>query len=359
MKRSVLIVLLFITCLIVKGQNLPSPSANLQTLTAGSYVIAMDNSLQVNSGGNFNVKAYGLIVHLLNNGIKLKWAIKAGKAKDGIDFTATAEQFQPTLVAGGISRNFKAGPFVINAADTTGVANLIRTFYTTNGLTGNNRPQVYRLTATANNVDIRYDMAGFRPKVCILNDGKNTAIHTGYMTACAIPAYNYTTGPGTDLIIKCFTFASEPHNSSSTNATIAAIRTFVTNGGNFLGQCATIEAYENNVNGRFHTTNGIKVTNSGVSAASTIYPNSDLSFSQYEGVFNIKQSGSVNNWTLETGSSFTNNAHNHATGGTIVTQTPIGASVAKLTGGAVPGGLVFYLGNHEYSDMAKIEEING
>jgi hypothetical protein len=359
MKRSVLIVLLFIACLNVKGQNLPSPSANLQTLTAGSYVIALDNSLQVNSGGYFNVKAYGLIVHLLNNGIKLKWAIKAGKAKDGIDFTATAEQFQPTLVAGGISRNFKAGPFVINAADTTGVANLIRTFYTTNGLTGTNRPQVYRLTATVNNVDIRYDMAGFRPKVCILNDGRNTDIHIDYMTTCAIPAYNYSTGPGTDLIIKCYTFASEPHNGTSNNATISAIRTFVKNGGNFLAQCEAIETYENNVNGHFHTTNGIRVTNSSVSAAATVYPNPDLSFSQFEGVFNIKQGGSVNNWVLETGSSFTNNAHNHATGGTIVTQTPIGASVSKLTGGSVPGGMVFYLGNHSFTDMNKIEEING
>lgn len=359
MKRSVLIVLLFIAGLTAKAQNLPSPSANLQTLNAGSYIIAMDNTLQVNSAGYFNVKTYGLIVYLLNNGVKLKWSIKAGKAKDGIDFTATAEQFQPTLIAGGVSRNFKSGPFVINSADTTGVANLIRSFYTANGLTGTNRPQVYRLTASATNVDIRYDMTGFKPKVCILNDGKNTAIHTDYMTTCAIPAYNYTTGPGTDLVIKCFTFASEPHNGSSTNATIQAIRTFVQNGGNFLAQCEAIVSYENNPNGRFHSTNGIKAVNSGISAAATIYPNPDLSFSQFEGVFNIKQGGSVNNWILETGSSFTNNAHNHATGGTIVTQTPVGASVSKLTGGAVPGGMVFYLGNHSFTDMAKIEEING
>lgn len=359
MKRSVLILILFTTVLTSKSQNLPSPSANLQTLNAGSYVIAMDNSLQVNSGGYFNVKAYGLIVHLLNNGVKLKWAIKAGKSKDATDFSASAEQFQPTLTAGGVLRNFKSGPFVINATDTTGVAALIRSFYTTNGLTGTNRPQVYRLTAATTNVDIRYDMTGFKPKVCILNDGTNTSIHLGYMSNCAIPAYNYSTGPGTDLLIKCYTFASEPHNGTSTNATIIAIRKFVENGGNFLAQCEAIQSYENNPNGHFHTNNGIKVTNTTVSTAATIYPNPDLSFSQYEGVFNIKQGGSVNNWILETGSSFRNNAHHHATGGTLATQTPVGASVAKLTGGSVPGGLVFYLGNHNYTDMTKIEQING
>jgi hypothetical protein len=356
MKTSVLFTILLMTQVCVKGQNLPSPTPNLQTLAAGSYVIAMDNTLQVNSSGDFNLKSYGLIVHLLNNGVKLKWSIKAGKAKDAADFTAMAEQFQPSLIAGGVSRNFKAGPFVIYAADTTGVAALINSFYTLNGITGNNRPRVYRLTASASNVDIRYDMTGFIPKVAVLNDGKNTSIHLDYMTNCAIPASNYTTSNGIGLLTRCFTFASEPHNTESHDSTIHAIRRFVVNGGNFLAQCAAIESYENNVYGHFHTDNGINVTNSGVNTASTIYPNADLSFSQFEGVFNIKQSGSVNNWTASNGSAFINNSHGHASN---ITTSPIGASVAKLTAGSVPGGLVFYLGNHSYSLLTDIEEING
>jgi hypothetical protein len=90
-----------------RNTDLQGPPSNLQTLPAGSYVIAMDNAFQRNSAGEFNLKAYGLIVYLLNNNARIKLSIKAGKVKDGIDFTALAEQIKPTLVAGGVSRNFQ------------------------------------------------------------------------------------------------------------------------------------------------------------------------------------------------------------------------------------------------------------
>ena len=330
-----------------------------QTLPGGSYVIPMDNTLQTNTAGNFNLKAYGLVVYLLNNNVKIKWSIKAGKSKDGIDFTATAEQFQPTLVAGGVPRNFKAGPFLIYAADTTGVAALITAFYTANSLTGNDRPKVYRLTAAASTVEIRYDLSGFKPKAQILTDGNNSAIHVAYMTNCGITTSNYTTGPAIDLYTNCYTFASEPHNGTEDIATITAIKSFVQSGANFLAQCRAVETYENSSAGHFHTTNGINITNSNVNSISTIYPNVDLAFSQFEGAFDINLTGSVKNWSLASGSSFINNEQNHATGGTIVTQTPIGASVAKLTATALLGGYVFYLGNHNFSSITAIESING
>ncbi|HKC36136.1 MAG TPA: hypothetical protein VKB95_08740, partial [Chitinophagaceae bacterium] len=300
MKTFVPFLLIFAASFTANAQNkdLPNPTANLQTLAAGSYVIAMDNTLQTNTAGDFNLKTYGLVVYLLNNNVKIKWSIKAGKSKDGIDFTATAEQFQPTLVSGGVSRNFKAGPFVIYAADTIGVAALVTSFYSARSLSGNNRPKVYRLTASASNVDIRYDMSGFKPKAQICDDGGNENIHVAYMTNCAITSSNYTTGSAIDLYTKCYTFASEPHNDNASGSVIGAIKSFVRNGGNFLAQCRAVETYENDAAGRFQTTGGITITNSGVSAASTIYPDADLAFSQYEGVFNIKQGGSVTNWTL-------------------------------------------------------------
>ena len=361
MKTFVLLVLIFAVSLTSNAQNknLPAPTANLQTLATGSYVIAMDNTLQTNIAGNFNLKTYGLVVYLLNNNVKVKWSIKAGKLKDGIDFTATTEKFQPALVAGGVSSNFKAGPFVIYAADTTGVATLITAFYTANSLTGNDRPNVYRLTAAASNVDIRYDLSGFIPKANIMNDGNNSGIHVAYMTNCGITTSNYRVGLATDLYTKCFTFASEPHNGTENIAAINAIKTFVQNGGNFLAQCRAVETYENCSAGHFHTTNGINVTNSNVIPSSNINPNTDLAFSQYEGIFDLNYNGSVQNWILAAGSSFKNNEHNHATGGTVVTQTSIGASVAKLTSGALPGGLVFYIGNHNFSSVTAIESING
>ena len=129
--KTFLLTLSFFTISVLNEQNrnLPSPTANLVTLPLGSYVIAMDNNLQTNTLGHFNLKTYGLVVHLLNNNVKVKWVIKAGKVKEGIDFQGQAEIIQPTY-ASTASRGFRAGPFVIYAADTAGVADLVNGFYT-------------------------------------------------------------------------------------------------------------------------------------------------------------------------------------------------------------------------------------
>jgi hypothetical protein len=122
---------------------------------------------------------------------------------------------------------------VIAAPDTTGISALIDAFYASSGLTGANRPQVYRLTAEASGVDIRYDLTGFRPKAAILTDGGNQNIHLAYMTASAIPSASYAMSGGTDLLTNCFTFASEPHNNKTgavVNNAISAIKDFVFKG---------------------------------------------------------------------------------------------------------------------------------
>src|SRR5688500_9811792 len=81
------------------SQNLLNPAANLQVLPAGSYIIPMDNTLQSETtlgiAGKFNLTSYGLIVHLLNYNVKIKWVIKAGKTKDQVDFTASAQMILP------------------------------------------------------------------------------------------------------------------------------------------------------------------------------------------------------------------------------------------------------------------------
>ncbi len=340
------------------AQDIPTPSANLQTVPNGSYVIAMDNTLQKNTAGYFNLKAYGLIVYLLNNNVKVKWVIKTGKVKNDIDFSTQAEQLLPSLAAGGVTSDFKSGPFVIFATDTTGVAALVANYYTSAALTGNNRPKVYRLTTAALNVDIRYDMSGFKPKAAILNDGGNESIHTNFMTKAGIPSSNYMTTDGSSLMSTCFTFASEPHNGSADATIITTIKGFVQAGGNFLAECAAIETYENNASGHFHTTNGITVSNTNIASASVIFPNADLGFTQIDGAFSINKTGSVKNWTLAAGSTFINSEHNHASGGSMAAQSPVGASVARLNSES-KGGLVFYLGNHNFTAINDIEDING
>lgn len=339
------------------GKDLPSPAANLVTLTTGSYVIPMDNALQANAASNFNLKSYGLIVHLLNNNVKVKWVIRAAKAKDGIDFTVNADRILPSAIASA-SRNFIAGPFVIQSADTTGVAALVMSYYTAQTLTGNDRPAVYRTTAAVN-VDIRHDLTGFKPKAAILNDGGNDSIHIRYMQAAGITTANYTKAMGVDLFTECYTFASEPHADAVTNETARAIRTFVTYGGNFLAQCEAVLTYENHsTHGRFHSTNGITKINASIPTASTLYPNPDLPYSQYQGVADIAAGGSVRNWVLSSFSSNANNAHGHATGMNLL-QTVTGASVSKMNASNKAGGLVFYMGNHEFSSVTNIASING
>lgn len=340
------------------NKDLPAPVANLQTLATGSYVIPMDNNVQLNAAGFFNLKTYGLIVHLLNNGVKLKWSIRAGKLKDGIDFTGTALRILPTAAALPVIYNFLGGPFIIETADTSGVAAIVQNFYTSNALVGNNRPAVFQLTAPALNVDIRYNMTGFIPKAVVLNDGNKTAIHLAFMTKASIPTTNYQLASANDLVSRCYTFASEPHIEPGTMniSYLNAVHVFTKYGGNFLAQCQAIESYENHASGRFHTTGGINYPNTAVSSADTRYANADLAYSQFQGAFSIQQVGTVQNWVLKAGSTNKSTTHSHATGNPI---SPVGASVAKMNGPTQDGGLVFYLGNHDFASVSLYESING
>ncbi len=340
-----------------QSQDLPAPSSNLQTLPVGSYVVAMDNTNQ-GASGLMNIKAYGLVVTLLNNNVKVKWIINSTKVKDGIDFSVNATQIRPSLVSAA-NLSFKAGPFVIFAEDTTGVAAIVQTFNTAQST----NVRLYRTNATVS-VDVRYDMTGFRPKAAILDDGTNADIHTGYMAAAGIPVTNFFVElTGANLQTQCYTFASEPHNTEANTTLINAIKSFVLNGGNFLAQCEAVRTYENNANGRFQTTGGSGLekgaggnSNATITTADVAFPNAALSYSQFEGAFNMNLGGSLRNWRLTTGTSYHNNAHDHVEGS--VLSNAVSASVSKLTPANQRGGLVFYLGNHEY-DLSNISNING
>lgn len=357
MTRSTLLCLPVFLCLCLQltAQDVPNPPAKLQTLPAGSYVIPMDNTLQQNTSGKFNLKAYGLVVHLLNNNISLKWVMRAGKAKDAVDFTANAEQVKPVVVAGGVATSFKSAPFVIFAADTFGVSSLINGYYASQGLTGNDRPRLYRTTTATASVDIRYDMTGFVPKAAILTDGGNQKIHREYMIAAGVTLNNYREVSALTLG-DCFTFASEPHNDQNgpvMDAMVFTVRNFVLSGRNFLAECAAVRTYENNLFGRFHSAAGLADANEKLKTDIS-FAHPDLSFYQIDGAFNASVGGSLQNWTLP-GAVTNPSAYAKATG-TGTFSSVQAASVTKLVSG--PGGMVFYLGNHEFKSTTT-EEING
>ena len=99
--------------------DLPNPPSNIQTVTAGSLVIPMDNSHQdLWLTYPFNTKAYGLVRALLMQDIPVKWVIKSGKIKDSSDFSAVAAREFPTTTAASL-QYFKGSAFII---DTTYLA---------------------------------------------------------------------------------------------------------------------------------------------------------------------------------------------------------------------------------------------
>lgn len=349
------IFLVLLCCCLPSAQaqntDLPNPTPNIQTAPAGTWVIAMDNTLQANPG-HFNMKAYGLVVKILNAERSVRWVIKSGKAKDAADFSAMASRVFPTTAAASM-RDFKAGPLLVFPQDTAGLTAVIQAF--NNAQTSANRVNVYQLSASTQ-VDVRYVLTQ-KPRGAILNDGSNAKIHADYYVKAGIDSpMNWRVTNAVNLIDQCYTFASEPH-SSSTGPTIDSIKSYVMRGGNFLAQCLAVNTYENAANGGFHTTNGINISNLSTSP-NFAYPNPDLSFSQYEGRFDpFLVGGAEKNWRAATGSAFVNDHHKHQSGALPSDPTVIGQSVAKLSTGR--GHLVFYTGGHDYDKNNTIDLVNG
>ncbi|HEY4281926.1 MAG TPA: right-handed parallel beta-helix repeat-containing protein [Chthoniobacterales bacterium] len=322
------------------ADDLPGPPSHLETIPAGSLVIPMDNNLQ-NLVSPFNLKAYGLASNLLNNGVPMKWAIKAGKTKDGIDFTATAQRIAPSAGAPG-SFNFSGGPFIVHRD----FAQLALAYITAFG----GSVAVYQLTADAT-VDVRYDLH-HRPNIAV--NTVNASIHTDLYDAAGIPNYTVidVSVPGSIGPNSCYTHISEPH--TQVTAGIGDVKAFVQSGGNFLAECRSIETYENDPAGEFQTTAGIVISNLNNDLD---HPNADLAYSQFVGVLNPAPGGSEQDWVLASGSVFQNNGHVHANNIGAAPPT-YAATAAKLYNGE--GGNVFYLGGHDYGAGGNdITMING
>jgi large repetitive protein len=316
-----------------QNTDLPGPTANLQTAPVGTWVIPMDSLNYANS--NFNMKCYGLVVHLLNNGVDLQWVIKTGKQHNGIDFTTSAKKILPTA-ATTANRNFRSGPILILPQDTANVRLLINNFNAP--LSAINRVNIYQMQQAAV-VDIRYTLNKI-VKAGILTDGGNEDIHLSYFTEASIPVSNYSTFSGTELTANCYTFASEPH-SDVIGPAIDSIRAYTLRGGNFFAQCKAVLVYENQPSGRFHTTLGHSGENP---SSNVIDENADLSFSQFLGNFNSSGiSGSVKGFNKITGS-YANSSYSVVRNSTSIDERQ--ASVSKMISGK--GGLVFYAGGHDF-----------
>jgi hypothetical protein len=337
----------YISCLLVLFSNspfvysqsdrdLPPPTANLTNIPAGSLVIAMDTTNQA-IVAPFNLRAYGLANNLLQNQIPVMWAIRTGKAKDGVDFSAQAQRISPTTTA-VTNYNFSGGPFIIHRDFAELAKPRIASF-------GNN-VAVYQLTQDVV-VDIRYTL-NQKINVAVSND--SSSIHTNILVAASIPNYAIV-NPTALSANSCYTVHTEPHTSAT--AGIPNVRAFVESGGNVQAQCAAVLTLENNA--FFATTTGLVVNN--VSTVMT-YPNADLAFSQFTGVLAPAPGGSEQDYGLRLGSTYRANTHAHAQNSGTSSNLNAAFATKVVNSGSGPGGMVFYMGGHDYNGSG-IDEVNG
>jgi uncharacterized repeat protein (TIGR01451 family) len=319
------------SCLRAATENLPS----------GSYVIAMDNTLQ-GSGGEFNIRAYGLAVRLLHAGVPLKWVINPAKTKDGIDFSANASRIAPSAAASA-NRHFKAGPIIVHPGYETEAMTVITSFNAASGTDVN----VYQLTQDAT-VEVAETLV-HKPKAATISQGGDATIHTDVFAAAGMLSgvhYETITNPASLNGTSCYTVATEPHNSlKNITATVAAnVKTFVQSGGNFLGQCESVESY---------TTRGMLTgfSSKGNLGGTMSFDNHGEPFAQFEGGL-TDESGSVTSFKL-TSNPGARIAYSSADGERYKAYV---GRIDGLTGRS--GGYVHYLAGHEYNG-SDITDING
>ena len=334
--------MLFMSCTESNAQNdLPSPTANMQTITTGSVVIPMDNLMQ-SYGGYFNLKAYGLVNYLLQNNIPVKWAIRAGKGKDAIDFSTNAQRVKPSVQFPNWF-DFRCGPFIVDSAYANAAKSLATTFA--------NNVNVYQLTSNVN-VDIRYTL-DFKPKIGICSNGSDQSIHIDALTAAGMYNTSWVTViPASQVVPYCgYTIVSELHwNATSDTSKTFPVYRYVKNGGNFFAQCLSIQAYENM--DTLHTTRGIDIQ----SGSTMSYHNADLPIMQFDGALS-NPGGALEYWSRKTSGIFRATTYTGVqTSGSPTYQFMNGAKVLPNN---VAGGNVFYLGGHDYDNTSSNGEING
>jgi hypothetical protein len=343
--------------------DLPPPTPNIESIPAGAYIIPMDNTLQAVSG-IMNLKAYGLAARLLWSDVHLKWAIRAGKAKDAADFTASATRVYPTAGTTG-SFGFKSGPFIIMPQDTAVAGPIIRAFNAAQTVA--NRVNVYKLE-TAQNIDIRYTL-DHKPLIGIYDDGGNADIHAEILEEAAFNTSYYSVLESGVVIdsTSCYTFSSTPHWAVSNYTGTVKLRldnlaSFLNSGGNFFAQCEGIDAIENYPNQRYQTYNGFVTSVN--QRNPVVFANADMPMLQFEGVFE-PVGGSIENFYPVGGNAgWRPNKYSHIY--SIENLDNVGpldtvwnATASKFFGqNFTVGGNVFYLSGHNY-DANSVAEQNG
>ncbi|HKK89167.1 MAG TPA: hypothetical protein VJ917_09975, partial [Saprospiraceae bacterium] len=214
----------------------PAMMTQNETLPAGTWIIAMDESLQ--DGSNNRVReAYGLAIHLLHGDVPLKWIIDPNKTnRTDVDFSASARLRFPST-SGYSTRNFRTGPIAIFPGYEAQAQSIINSFG--NGI------RVYELQ-NATTVPVHSDLT-HKPFVFVEQE-ENPDIHTGILSnAGLVENTHYEEGNLTTITeTSCVTIITVPHNDDISSSQRNAVKDFTRSGGNFLAQCAGVRGFQEN-----------------------------------------------------------------------------------------------------------------
>lgn len=307
---SLALALLFI---ITVASTLTVTAQNNFSIPAGSLIIAMDNERQGSglpygqtggtaacSGPQFNIRAYGYAVRLLQQNVKLHWVIDADKASNAsydisnINVNQLPQNpygGQNCATYGGGVVSFRGGPLVIKPEYAAAARSILETF---NASTDNaNDVRVYAVQADHSltpNSDVTE--LTHRPFVAV---GPNCP--SGQQNCLPPDVYEelYTAAglvEGTDFApvsdevfqTKCPTLAAQAHALTTAVSFRDDYQAFVASGGNMMLQCRSVEIFEDASLDLFFTTNGIAGEAPGSPETnSTTIVNPYLPFNQFVG----------------------------------------------------------------------------
>ena len=364
-----------IVLILVLTLGLPAMAAPRTYLQDG-LIIPMDTTYQ-DVG---MLEAYGLVYELLRNDIPVDWVIAEGKSYGDADFVASAEEIPtgPSFT----NQAYRGGPFLVDSVYYAVALPVVQAWQA-------DHPNVvvHRVTDPfSTNVSRELVTA---PSIAVFADGKED-VAFGYLNAAAIPMSNGDPWPnkkdknglypcpGNKCCPDCLneTEAAGPTTTSHTDGAlfdangvprycqfmsmhykhpapvpevVAEVREFLAYPVHFLAECQAVNAFENDVSGRFLTGNGLLAAGT---PGAVDHFHSDDPFAQADGGY-ANPGGSEPAFSLDVGSFYYNANVVMVSGqGTVAGQDDVWMN--GHMDDDPTNGKVSYLGGHKYDTALPI-----
>jgi len=293
----------------------------------GSLILPMDTTYQDDG----MLAAYGLVYDLLRNDIPVDWVIAPGKAYGGVDFHAVVTDVQSSLFVG--DHGYRGGPFVVGSEHRAAALPIVEAWQ-------NDHPGV-----SVHSAELPFTTPVAReliqaPTIAVYVDGGED-VAFAYLNAAGIPMRDGSPWPASKDprgkypcpgFLCCPDCLDERETGGPTSAshsdgalfdangvpricqflamhrgkpvkvaeTVAEVRAFLAYPVHLFAEGRAVENFENDVNGRFLSTNGIEMINARGELA---HFHDDDPFAQADGPI-ARADGQDAAYTLARGSSY-------------------------------------------------------